>query len=80
MRQELAYYRALFTHPGTPRLSKWLLAGAIAYLVSPLDLIPDFIPVLGQLDDLVIVPGLIAAALVWIPATVKAECRKQTSE
>jgi uncharacterized membrane protein YkvA (DUF1232 family) len=76
---ELAYYRALFTHPRTPRVSRWLLGGAIAYLLSPIDIIPDFIPVLGQLDDLLIVPGLIYAALALIPASVKTECREKTA-
>jgi len=77
--QELAYYRALFTHARTPKTSRWLLAGALAYLVSPIDLIPDFIPVLGQLDDLLVVPLLLYAALAFIPASVKAECRQKTA-
>jgi len=44
--------------------------------VSPIDIIPDFIPVLGQLDDLVLVPAMLYAALAFIPASVKAECKK----
>lgn len=79
IKREIAYYRALFVHPGTPRISRWLLGLAIAYFVSPVDIIPDFIPVLGQLDDLLIVPGLIYAALALIPARVKDECRAKTS-
>lgn len=46
----------LVKHPQTPRAAKIVAAAVLAYLVSPIDLIPDFIPVLGQLDDLVIVP------------------------
>jgi uncharacterized membrane protein YkvA (DUF1232 family) len=72
---ELGYYRALMSHPRTPRLAKWLIGLAVAYFVSPIDLIPDAIPVLGQLDDLLIVPGLIYLALRMIPAEVKSECR-----
>lgn len=78
-RLEVAYYRALFTHPRTPRISRWLLGGAVAYLLSPIDIIPDFIPILGQLDDLVIVPSMIYAALAFIPMRVKAECRETTA-
>ena len=76
--REINYYRALIKHPRTPRISRWLIAAAIAYFISPIDLIPDGIPILGQLDDLIIVPTLIYAALSFIPAEVKAECRRQT--
>jgi uncharacterized membrane protein YkvA (DUF1232 family) len=79
-KREVAYYRALFAHPRTPRASRWLLGAAVAYLVSPIDVIPDFIPVLGQLDDLLIVPCLIYASLAFIPAGVKAECRARVSD
>jgi uncharacterized membrane protein YkvA (DUF1232 family) len=46
----------LFKHPQTPRGAKLVAVAVLAYALSPIDLIPDFIPVLGQLDDLVIVP------------------------
>lgn len=45
----------LVVDPEVPALEKALLAGAVAYVVSPLDVIPDFIPVLGQIDDLYLV-------------------------
>ena len=77
-KQEIAYFRALMTHAETPRLSRWLLGGALAYLLSPIDLIPDWIPILGQLDDLLIVSVLIYAALTIIPSSVKKECRDRT--
>lgn len=78
-KRELAYYRALIAHPETPRLARWFVGGALAYLLSPVDLVPDWIPVLGYLDDLLIVPGLIYAALMMIPPAVKKECREKTA-
>ena len=75
-KRQIAYYRAIAAHPRTPKLAKWLIVAAIAYALSPLDLIPDWIPVVGYLDDLVIVPGLIALALWMVPNHVKQECRK----
>jgi uncharacterized membrane protein YkvA (DUF1232 family) len=61
-------------------LAKVLLGMAIGYLLLPIDLIPDFIPVIGHLDDLVIVPGLIYLALKMIPDEVVAECRRKVTE
>jgi carbonic anhydrase len=58
-------------------VSKWLLGAALDYLASPVDLIPDFVPVLGQLDDLVIVRGLVRLAMRFIPREVVAECREK---
>jgi uncharacterized membrane protein YkvA (DUF1232 family) len=48
---QLSIYNAAIRHPRTRWLARWLLVTAIAYLASPIDLIPDFIPVLGHLDD-----------------------------
>jgi uncharacterized membrane protein YkvA (DUF1232 family) len=57
----------LFRHPQTPRGVKIVAFLVIAYAVSPIDLIPDFIPVLGQLDDLILVPLGIALAVKLTP-------------
>lgn len=62
-------------HPRTPWYAKaWLLL-VIAYAVSPVDLIPDPIPVLGYLDDAILLPLGILLVLRMIPADVLAECR-----
>lgn len=76
LKTEFAVYRLVVKHPGTPRLAKWLLGLAIAYTLMPFDLIPDFIPVIGQLDDLVIVPLLVYLALRLIPPEVVEHCRQ----
>ncbi len=62
-------------HPGTPWSAKALALAVAAYALSPIDLIPDFIPVLGYLDDLLIVPLGILAVTKLVPADVLAECR-----
>jgi uncharacterized membrane protein YkvA (DUF1232 family) len=76
LKHRVAYYRALAAHPRTPRLAKWLIVGAIAYALSPVDIIPDWIPLVGYLDDVLIVPGMIALALWMVPDEVKRDCRK----
>ena len=64
-------------HPRTPWYAKLLVAGIVAYAFSPVDLIPDFIPVLGLLDDLVLIPLGIWLAIRLVPADVLAECRSR---
>lgn len=59
----------------TPLLAKILAWITVGYALSPIDLIPDFIPVLGYLDDLIILPALVALTIKLIPADVFAECR-----
>lgn len=61
----------------TPLTAKLLAALAVAYALSPIDLIPDFIPVIGLLDDIIILPGLVALTIKYIPPDVFAECRKE---
>lgn len=66
--------------PRTPLLAKVIAAGVAAYAFSPIDLIPDFIPVLGYLDDLILVPAGIALAVRLIPPRVMAESRARADE
>lgn len=64
-------------HPQTPWFAKALGAFVVAYALSPIDLIPDFIPVLGYLDDAILLPALIWLAIRLIPAPVVEQCREQ---
>jgi uncharacterized membrane protein YkvA (DUF1232 family) len=67
-------------HPGTPTSAKILATLVVAYALSPIDLIPDFIPVLGYLDDLVLIPLGLMLVIRLIPADVLAECRQKSEE
>jgi uncharacterized membrane protein YkvA (DUF1232 family) len=64
-------------HPGTPWHAKALGLFVVAYALSPIDLIPDFIPVLGYLDDVILLPVLIWLAVRLLPPDVLQECRAQ---
>jgi uncharacterized membrane protein YkvA (DUF1232 family) len=64
-----------YRDPRVPWYAKLLVAFVVAHTLSPIDLIPDFIPVLGYLDDLIITPLGLALALKLIPAEVMAEAR-----
>ena len=75
LKRELIVYRRVLADPRTPVSAKIFLGLAIGYLCMPFDLIPDFIPVLGHLDDAVIVPALVYAALRLIPQELVAEHR-----
>lgn len=77
LKAEFGFYRRLYKHPQTPLLAKGLLWLAIGYLLMPFDLIPDFLPVIGQLDELVIIPFLLFLALKLTPASVKAACKME---
>jgi len=67
-------------HPDTPWYAKVLVAVIVAYAFSPIDLIPDFIPIVGYLDDLVLIPIGIALAIKLVPPPVIAECRARAQE
>ncbi|KWU49228.1 MULTISPECIES: YkvA family protein [Pseudomonas] len=69
-----------YRHPQTPWLPKWISVFVVAYALSPIDLIPDFIPVLGYLDDMIILPLGILLAIRLMPAQVLEDCQRQASE
>ncbi len=75
IKRQLAIWRSVLRHPRTRRLPKALLWFAIAYALMPFDLIPDFIPLLGWMDDLIFVAVPIAIAIKLVPADIIAECR-----
>ena len=79
LKQELQVYRLVLKHPQTPWPAKLFLGLAVGYLLLPFDLIPDFIPILGQLDDVVIIPVLLYLALLFIPKSVIQACRLQVN-
>lgn len=77
IKQHIEFYRSLYADPRVPRVARWLLWSAIGYTLLPFDLIPDFIPVIGQLDDIVIVPLLLWGALRMIPKDIYEEHRRR---
>ncbi len=80
IKRELKVYQLVLKDRRTPRLARWLLVVAISYALSPIDVVPDFIPILGYLDDVILVPGLIILALKIIPPEVVEDCRAQVRE
>lgn len=78
-REVYALYLA-YRDPRTPLAAKVVAACVVAYAFSPIDLIPDPIPVLGYLDDLVLIPLGVALAVRMIPAGVMAECRARADD
>jgi uncharacterized membrane protein YkvA (DUF1232 family) len=69
-----------YRHPQTPLIAKILAIGIVAYAFSPIDLIPDFIPVLGLLDDAVLLPIGIWLTLKLIPQPIIETCRAQATQ
>ncbi|MDQ0032390.1 uncharacterized membrane protein YkvA (DUF1232 family) [Variovorax boronicumulans] len=67
-------------NPRTPWYAKALGVFVVAYALSPIDLIPDFIPVLGYVDDVMLLPALIWLTIRLLPPEVLAECRSQAEE
>jgi uncharacterized membrane protein YkvA (DUF1232 family) len=79
LRQEIVALGFCARHPDTPFIAKVIAAAVVAYAFSPIDLVPDFIPVLGYVDDLVILPIGIWFVLKLVPGPVLAQCREQAA-
>lgn len=77
IRQDIFVLIEVYKHPKTPALVTFLSMLVVAYAFSPIDLIPDFIPVLGYLDDVILLPLGIVLILKLVPPDVLAECRER---
>jgi uncharacterized membrane protein YkvA (DUF1232 family) len=75
-KREITVYRRVFRDERAPPRAKLFVGLAIAYVCMPFDLIPDFIPVIGHLDDAIIVPALVLMALRSVPADLISEHRR----
>jgi uncharacterized membrane protein YkvA (DUF1232 family) len=75
-KRELTIYQRVLADSRTPVQAKIFLGLAVGYLCMPFDLIPDFIPVIGHLDDVIIVPALIYLGLRFIPPELVVEHRR----
>ncbi|HIC92930.1 MAG TPA: DUF1232 domain-containing protein [Anaerolineae bacterium] len=80
IKQEVYALYLAYRDPRTPWYARLFAACVVGYAFSPIDLVPDFIPILGYLDDLVLVPLGILLALKMIPPGVMAECRQRAHE
>lgn len=64
----------------TPIIAKIIAGLTVGYALSPIDLIPDFIPILGYLDDIIILPLLVLLAIKFIPTDVMNSCKEEAAE
>jgi uncharacterized membrane protein YkvA (DUF1232 family) len=78
--QNLSILYIAYKRKDVPIIAKIIVVIAIIYALSPLDLIPDFIPVLGYLDDLIILPLLIYLSIKIIPKNILEECKEEAKE
>jgi uncharacterized membrane protein YkvA (DUF1232 family) len=78
-KRELIVYQRVLRDERTPLAAKLFLALAIGYFCTPFDLIPDFIPVVGHLDDAIVIPVLVFAALRLMPPEIVSEHREQVT-
>ena len=80
LRRELHALWLAYSDPRTPWLARLLIVCIIAYALSPIDLIPDPIPIIGHLDDLILLPLGIALAIRMIPGSVMVDCRERARQ
>ncbi len=80
LKYDLSALYLAYKRKDVPIIAKIIIIIAIVYTLSPIDLIPDFIPVLGYLDDLLIIPLLVFIAIKLIPTQILNECREQATD
>jgi uncharacterized membrane protein YkvA (DUF1232 family) len=78
--QKLSVLYIAYKRKDVPIIAKTIIIIAIIYALSPVDLIPDFIPVLGCLDDLIILPILIYVSIKIIPKNILEKCEEEAKE
>jgi len=74
-KNRLKVFSCIYRHPDTPGFARFILWAIIIYALSPVDIIPDWIPVLGQLDDLIIITVGISILYKFIPENIMRECK-----
>lgn len=77
LKKDIPALLAALRHKDTPKAAKIMAFVTAAYALSPVDLIPDFIPFLGYLDDVILLPALIALTVKLIPPQVLEQCRQE---
>jgi uncharacterized membrane protein YkvA (DUF1232 family) len=77
LKREIKVYQLVLKDKRTPLLGKVFLGMAVGYFFLPFDIVPDFIPILGHLDDAIIIPALIFIALRFIPPSIITEYREK---
>ena len=80
LKMELIALALATRHPYTPWYAKLVIAGCVAYALTPVDFVPDAIPVIGLIDDLIFIPLAVALAVRFVPAAVLADCRARSVE
>lgn len=80
IKKRLSILYKAYSHPKTPWYAKVAAGAALGYALSPIDLIPDFIPILGYLDDLIILPVLCVIAWKLIPEEILAEAESELAK
>ncbi|HBS60647.1 MAG TPA: hypothetical protein DEA44_15475 [Firmicutes bacterium] len=77
LKHEIIAMYFVMKHPETPLYAKVLATIIVGYALSPIDLIPDFVPILGYVDDVILLPLGIALVIRMIPASILASCREK---